>query len=379
MSKLDHLQNMFTAEIGAVDLLLRVPGRANIIGEHIDYCGGRVLPFAISQSMHFVAKRRDDNIVTIKALDMGEQVSFEIGDINKIEGWASYFAQALNIISSQYSLSGLDIYFLSDIPMGAGVSSSSAICVGIITIIDTLYELSLSDDQKVDIASQSEHGIGIRGGIMDQYTILFGKENHALLIDCAEGKHENIDLSDISYKWILLNTNVKHNLAHSPYNDRRSQVEEALKLVNEKSGLQKTFKEINLSDISFISDHPMLKKRLLHIYNEMCRVDQAVNCIRSKSFNELGQLLYESHLSLSQDYEVSCVELDFVCDQLSDDKNVLGARMMGGGFGGSVIALVKEEYESSGVVDDYKSEFNIELNIISIEPRGGLEILTMER
>ncbi len=375
MSKLKYIQDRFATDIGAPDIIIRVPGRANIIGEHIDYCGGSVLPFAIEQSMYFVVRRRSDNIINVKALDVDEEQDFLIGVESDHSGWRSYFSQAIRIISADYTIRGVDIYFLSDIPVGAGVSSSSAICVGIIHIIDRLYNLGLTKNKMVDIASQAEHGIGIRGGIMDQYTILHGQKDNALLIDCNTGTHSLIDISSNPYKWILLNTNVKHKLANTPYNNRRGQVEEALAIINERIQSRKTFTQVSIAEIAVLYDKPLLQKRIKHVYTEILRVRQAVNCITDNNYSALGTLLYQSHKSLSEDYEVSCEELDFVCNELSSDSQVLGCRMMGGGFGGSVIALVQDGFDSLTIEKSYHEKFGLQLDVISVSPSDGVDII----
>lgn len=375
MSKLKYIQDRFATDIGAPDIIIRVPGRANIIGEHIDYCGGSVLPFAIEQSMYFVARRRSDNIINVKALDVDEEQDFLIGVESDHSGWRSYFSQAIRIISADYSIRGVDIYFASDIPVGAGVSSSSAICVGIIHIIDRLYNLGLTKNKMVDIASQAEHGIGIRGGIMDQYTILHGQKDNALLIDCNTGTHSLVDISSNPYKWILLNTNVKHELANTPYNNRRGQVEEALEIINERIQSRKTFSQVSNTDIAVLYDKPLLQKRIKHVYTEILRVRQAVNCITDNNYSTLGTLLNQSHKSLSEDYEVSCEELDFVCNELSSDSQVLGCRMMGGGFGGSVIALVQDGFDSLTIEKSYHEKFGLQLDVISVSPSDGVDII----
>jgi len=375
MIKLQYIQELFNDKVGLPDITLRVPGRANIIGEHIDYCGGKVLPFAIEQSMYIVAKRRDDGLVNVDAIDVSEQTKIVLGEQIEMSGWASYFNQVIRIIEQKHKIGGLDIYFNSDIPIGAGVSSSSAICVGVITIFNGVFNLEISNEEIIDIALQAEHGMGIRGGIMDQYTMIHSKENQALLLDCEIGSHSYIDMTDNPYKWILLNTNVKHDLSNTPYNKRRSQVEEALILINEIKESNHTFKTINDSDIDLLHNRPLLQLRIGHVHNEMKRVEKAVTYIKRKDYQKLGDLLNQSHHSLSNYYDVSCPELNYICNQLGDDNQVLGARMMGGGFGGSVIALVKDGFEGSKVAEDYKIKFGIELDVFSVFPSAGIEIM----
>lgn len=375
MTKLQILRDKFNAWKGIPDLVLRVPGRANIIGEHIDYCGGTVMPFAIEKSMYFAAKKNADNIVNAMALDLDESTTIYIKNTNEYKGWSAYLSEAIQILLSEYPIEGFDIGFNSDIPIGAGLSSSSALCVGIISAIDRLYQLNLSKSKIVDIASQTEHGMGIRGGIMDQYTILHGQENKALFLDCHSSTHTYVDLSTMPYNWILLNTNVKHNLVDTSYNNRRAQVEEALSIMNAKLKSDHSFKDIKVSHLSVLNDTPLLQKRIHHVVSEMQRVQEAIDYIERSDFEKIGALLDASHRSLSEDYEVSCKELDFVCDVLQKDRSVIGCRMMGGGFGGSVIALVRDDFDSQTIETDYSSKWGLQLDVINVSPSRGVQVI----
>ena len=227
----------------------------------------------------------------------------------------------------------------------------------------------------VDIASQAEHGMGIHGGIMDQYTILHGHKDKALIIDCDKETHTLIDLSTMTYKWLLFNTNVKHNLVNTPYNNRRSQVEDALSIIKERTKSNKHFTDITESDIALLNDNPLLQKRITHIYTEIKRVEEAKQSILNNNFHTLGQILNASHQSLSQDYEVSCSELDFVCKVLEENDQVLGCRMMGGGFGGSVIALVQMAFDNQEIKKKYASQFGLELDIIPVVASDGVAVM----
>jgi galactokinase len=375
MIKLQYIKEIFNDKIGHPDIIIQVPGRANIIGEHIDYCGAAVLPFAIEQSMYFIAKKRSDSVIHISALDMEESFCFSLEDDLNLSGWQSYVYNVIKIIGADYNLSGADIFFNSEIPIGAGVSSSSALCVGMIYIIDQMLRLNLPKNLMVDIASQAEHGMGIRGGIMDQYTILYGQKDKALLIDCHNQSHTFVDLSAIKQHWILFNTNVKHNLVDTPYNDRRSQVEEALHLINKRTNSKKQFTDVTESDIALLDDNPLLQKRLRHICTEIQRVEKAKQSIENNDIITLGQLLNDSHRSLSNDYEVSCEELDFICKVLIKNEKVLGCRMMGGGFGGSVIALVEENFNPEHILYKYKRQFNLIADMFEVRSCDGVKVL----
>jgi galactokinase len=375
LTKLQILQDKFKAWKGNPDLVLKVPGRANIIGEHIDYCGATVMPFAIERSMYITARKISGHIVNAMALDFDEFTSIDIGDVKAYKGWQAYLSAAIKIISAEYPIEGFDIGIYSDIPIGAGLSSSSAFCVGIISTIDRLYQLNLSKSKIVSIALQAEHGMGIHGGIMDQYTILHGVKNKALLLDCHSSTHTYIDLSTMPFNWILLNTNVKHTLVDTPYNDKRSQVEEGLSIINRKLMSDHSFMDIEETHLSLLNDTPHLHKRMCHVVSEITRVQKAIDFIERREYEKIGHLLNASHRSLSVDYEVSCKELDYVCDVLQKDRNVIGCRMMGGGFGGSVIALVRDDFDSRKIESAYALKFDIKLDIIGVSPSRGVEVI----
>lgn len=329
------------------------------------------MPFAIEQSMFFIAKRRSDRIVNATALDVAESFSFSIDDV-KTSDWQSYIYFSIHLLKVIYDINGVDLYFNSEIPVGAGVSSSSALCVGIMYTIDHLFQLGLTKKQMVDMASQAEHGMGIRGGIMDQYAILHGQKDRALLIDCQKQSHTLVDLATIPYQWMLFNTNVKHNLVDTPYNNRRSQADEALSIINKRTNADKRFIDIKEYDRDLLDDNPLLRKRISHIYTEIKRVEEVKQNILNNDFHRLGQVLNASHRSLSDDYEVSCVKLDFVCKVLQDSDQVLGCRMMGGGFGGSVIALMDNGFKSREVKEKYATQFGLKLDVIPVDASEGV-------
>lgn len=374
----ESLQNTFEDLFGPPDVFVFAPGRANIIGEHTDYNDGFVLPFAIDHGVWFYGRNNQTDDLNIFARDTQEKVTINLKNINQhIYGWDRFFTQVLQAMSA-YQLQGADIVFGGDLPIGAGISSSSAITCGFVRVLDLLNQLNLGADKIVNTAIIAERGSGVRGGIMDQYTIVNGKKDKAILLDCRSNSHEEIDLKLGNYSMYLFNTNVKHNLVNTDYNNRRAQCEEAVQLI------QKTYKKIEaLRDLD-INDIPTLKeflpevlfKRTSFVILENQRVIDAVAALSHHDFDKLGVLLYESHEGLSADYEVSCAELDWLVEYTRDKNDIFaGARMMGGGFGGCTINLTKTRL-SPKLIDEmsktYFRSFGVHVGIIPISPKDGI-------
>jgi len=271
----------------------------------------------------------------------------------------------------------MDVTFGGDLPIGAGISSSSAITCGCIATINLLYDLQLTSEQMVALAVQAEIGSGVRGGIMDQYTIINGKKDTAILIDCKDNTHQYIDLNMQDHHFVLFNTNVKHNLIHTDYNNRRQECDKAVTLLNAHFRSIQSLRELQLSELYQLENMlpTTLFRRVNFVVQENNRVTKAVENIQTNSFDQLGILLYESHDGLSQMYDVSCDELDWLVQYTLDQDNILGARMMGGGFGGCTINLIKGPLTQSLIQDlssKYFQTFGIQLDIISLTPENGI-------
>ena len=374
--KLNALLQKLKARNLPLSTIVKAPGRANIIGEHIDYCDGIVLPFAIEQSMYFVGVQTRSDQHKIYAEDYQEQW---ISGETVTASWMKYFDQILSVLSQKsLSSAGWKVYFTSDIPIGAGVSSSSALCLGFLSLLNKLNQWELDEELLINLASEAEHGVGLRGGKMDQFAIMKGRKNQALVLDCLDHSYKSCAINRDRFHFVLINSGVKHELANSEYNTRRVKVERALNLVQQEFGEEISYRKIEEKYLDYLaSAHPVEHRRLRHIYSEMRRVESAIQAIKDGETNLLGNLLTSSHNSLRDDYEVSCSEVDFIVERLSEDPSVYGSRMMGGGFGGSVIALLKKpnlESEKS-LREIYQSQFHKNIKVIPVSPNSGLEVL----
>ena len=371
------IRDAFIKHFGQAELIVFAPGRANIIGEHTDYNEGFVLPFAIDQGVWFFASVNGKDEFNIIAADTGENSTlFPHQNASLIYGWEKYFNQVLMAMAAS-PLKGSDIVFGGNLPIGAGISSSSAITCGFVHLLNKMNHLEMSPHKMVKIAVEAERGSGVRGGIMDQYSIFNGLKNKAVLLDCRSNSHEFVDLDLKDCHFYLINTCVKHNLINTDYNNRRAQCDEAVSLLNKYYRPIRALRDLNTDDIpklgNLLSD--TLFKRASFVIQENQRVKDAVHAIKLKNFAQLGELLYASHDGLSQLFEVSCPELDWLVDYTLDDDIFLGSRMMGGGFGGCTINLTSGELNDEKIndlSDKYYDRFGINPEIIPISPEDGI-------
>lgn len=356
------------------------PGRINVIGEHVDYNDGFVLPAAINKYICFAVLESGSSKCTIIAKDLGETYSFDINDELKSTDvmWANYILGVIHQLKSRSNaLQGVNIVFSSTIPMGAGLSSSAALECGIGYMFNQMFSLGLSKEDIALIGQKSEHTfVGVNCGIMDQFASVFGKKNSVIKLDCntLEYEYHKADFKDFSL--LLLDSNVKHTHLTSGYNTRRQEVEAGLAVLKGAYPDVKTFRDCNEQQV--IAQREKLGetnfKRCLFVVQEIQRVLDAVDALEASDFAKLGELMFATHDGLSQGYEVSCEEIDFLVDAVRNDDNVLGSRMMGGGFGGCSINLVKKGSEDAlieRVSAEYKAKFGIKLKPYKIKISKG--------
>lgn len=328
-------------------LVSRAPGRVNIIGEHTDYNDGFVLPASIDKEMVFALALNGTDAVNAYALDLEESGSFELSNIVPTEGWINYIKGVVAETAIKgLSPKGFDVVFAGDVPLGAGMSSSAALECALATGLNKLFEGDLSKIDIVLASQMSEHNYaGVKCGIMDQFASTFGQANKVIKLDCRTKEYEYHNLDITGHKLVLCNTNVTHSLASSEYNTRREQCEAGVEVIKKK------YPEIlNLRDVTVDQIHEfegemdaVIYDRCSYVVEENDRLTRACEFMDKGDLVNLGKMIYGSHEGLSKKYAVSCPELDFLVEQTLEDDNVLGARMMGGGFGGCTINLVKED------------------------------------
>ncbi len=366
----------FTEKFGSPDTVIFAPGRANIIGEHTDYNEGFVLPFAIGQGVWFYAKANISSHFNIVAFDTNEETILTQDNSVLKYGWEKYFRQVLTAFS-EYNITGADIVFGGNLSIGAGISSSSAITCGFVALLNQLNDLHLTADDLVNKSVEAERGYGVRGGIMDQYSIFNGKKNKAILIDCRTNSHQYVDIKMGDHQFYLINTNVKHNLIHTDYNNRRAECEQAVSLIAQNYRQISALRDLTISDlpqIRLMLDDTLFN-RVSFVVQENRRVKQTIQALADKNYEAVGELLYASHDGLTQMYQVSCEELDWLVDYTFDDEQFLGARMMGGGFGGCTINLttgILDHNTISDIEKKYKDKFGIKPDIMMVHCENGI-------
>jgi galactokinase len=329
------------------EVISAAPGRINIIGEHTDYNGGFVLPSAIDRYVTCVASRREDGIVRIWAESFGQEAKFDLEDLeSKQGGWIDYIKGIYWILAQRgASLGGINAYVWGNVPLESGLSSSAAIEVSILNSLDELFGLHLGPLEKAQLAQASENEyIGVQCGLMDQFISVFGKKDRAVLLDCETLDYEYIPLllAQAGLGILVCDTRVRRDLASSDYNRRRSEAAQALEKLTHSQ--VRSYRDVSLEELQ--KRRPGLEeiqfRRARHVVSENERVKSAARALRANDFLELGKLLFHSHESLRDDYEVSCPELDLLYDCGILAEACLGARLTGAGFGGSGIALIQK-------------------------------------
>jgi galactokinase len=351
-------------------LVVKSPGRINLIGEHTDYNHGFVLPAAIDKYIEVAIGKRTDGSIHMVALDLGETIILPIHNLTPhATQWVNYIIGVVdqvfnksqsannNFIGTQNTLTnteittavndtnlsgGFSICIQGNIPLGAGLSSSAAVECAVLFAINELYNLSLSKMEMALMAQAAEHKFaGVKCGLMDMFASLHGQKNKAILLDCASlaFTYYPIELKD--YSIVLFDTQIKHALASSEYNTRRLECEQGLKIIQEKYASVKTFRDISIEQVEACLVSKVYQ-RCKYVVEEIARVQLAVQDLTKGDMQAFGKKMLETHEGLSKLYEVSCPELDFLVEAVSHNENVLGARMMGGGFGGCTINIIKK-------------------------------------
>jgi len=376
---INNVKNTFIRTFKTDPLLIFSPGRINIIGEHTDYNKGFVFPAAINKGIVAAIQKSELDFSTAYALDLDGKVEFNLDKLKPLkEGrWENYVYGVVHEIQNKNKLIGnFNIVFKGNIPSGAGMSSSAALENSIVFGLNELFDLELSKHDMILISQKAEHNfVGVKCGIMDQYASMFGLKNHALLLDCRtiESQPYEIDFKD--YQLMLINTNVKHSLSDTEYNDRRSACKSISKLLSVKA-----LRDATEADLEKIIDKvtPANYQKALYVIQENSRTLKAAKAIEYGDLETLGSLIYQSHNGLSNQYKVSCHELDFLVDQAKANPNILGARMMGGGFGGCTINLIAKtqaEAFAEKVSKAYHREFNKTCSVYFIEISEGTHLV----
>lgn len=373
----------FRDAFGTDPLLVRSPGRVNIIGEHTDYNEGFVLPAAIDKAIYVAIGKRDDHTIKLFSREFGQSHTTTLSDVHPTRGWANYILGVVDQLQKRgYSLGGFNLVFDGDVPIGAGLSSSAAVECAAAYALSQLFELGIERKEITDIAQKAEHSYaGVRVGIMDMFASVFGKKNHVIKLDCRTLEYEYVPLNMEGVKIVLLNTNVKHSLASSEYNTRRQECEQGVAWIREHHPEVASLRDATLEmlDQYVAPKDAVVDKRCRFVVEEIQRLLQGCEDLRNGHLEDLGKKMFATHDGLSRQYEVSCKELDFLVDFVRNNKAVLGARMMGGGFGGCTINLVKEEAINNLIVSAtkaYKKAMGMDLTAYIAQVEDGTSVIS---
>jgi galactokinase len=329
--------------------IVRSPGRVNIIGEHTDYNKGFVLPAAIDKAAWLALAPREDSQVHLYAADLNQSFEADANHPDRLEPmrWPNYLLGVMQqFLQKGFKGRGMDLVLLSEVPIGAGLSSSAAIECAMAYALNELYDAGFERMELVKMAQKAEHEYaGVLCGIMDQFASMMGRAGHAMRLDCATLDFDYVPLRLDGYRFLLLNTNVKHSLASSEYNTRRQECERGVELVKKKYPHVSSLRDVTPAMLAeaVAGEDALVYKRCRFVVEENIRLKEACNDLHAGNLPALGQKMLATHRGLSEDYAVSCPELDWLVEYVKDKPGVLGARMMGGGFGGCTINLVAVE------------------------------------
>ena len=346
---IEYLRNKFRGVFNQEpELIYFAPGRVNIIGEHIDYNGGLVLPFAMNFGTYVLLNTRDDNqvVYTSTNFDYSGECSLDEFPTSESE-WVKYPMGVFSVMSKEFfPSSGNNLLYSGDIPIGSGLSSSASIEVVTAYMLNDNKSCGLSLIEIAKACQAAENGyVGVNCGIMDQYAVAMGKQDRALLIDCDKLDHKEIKAYLGEYKFLVTNTNKPRKLIESKYNERRAECEKALKIIKTRKEV-KNLCELTSEDLklyNYLLKNDVLSRRVKHVVKENERVIETAKALEKSDLTTVGSMMNDSHDSLRDDYEVTGVELDTLVDEARKIDGVLGSRMTGAGFGGCTISLVHKE------------------------------------
>ncbi len=344
-----HSAAVFRARYNsAPDCIVSAPGRVNLIGEHTDYNDGFVLPAAINRCTVIAASPRDDQNLVIHAEDLKSTMMLSLGDLTprKNGAWSNYVAGVALLLQQRGAqLRGASMVIHGDIPRGSGLSSSAALEVASAYALMTLSDLDIPELEVIRLCQRAENEfVGVKCGIMDQFISCLGRKDHALRIDCRSLEYVRVPFP-AGVRLLVCNTGVKRALASSEYNHRREECSEGVrKLAAFLPGIR-MLRDVTPAQLERYASalDPVVHRRCRHVVTENARVEFSVAALKDGRLADFGRLMIESHMSLRDDYEVSCAELDAAVEICTGCEGVLGARMTGAGFGGCAICLVNED------------------------------------
>jgi galactokinase len=369
MNTVNKVEKIFMERFAEQPLMVRSPGRVNLIGEHTDYNLGYVLPAAIDKAIYFAITQRNDRLCNIFALDMNDEYKFTLDDLQSTQkGWPNYLMGVVDqFLKAHHRICGFNCVFGGDIPIGAGLSSSAAIEAGLAFALNSIFDLLIDPLGLVKLAQAAENEfVGVRCGIMDQFINIYGIQDKVLRLDCRSLEYKYYPFTHPNVSIVLFDTNVSHSLASSEYNRRREECSEGVSVIKKYCPEVVSLRDVSVDLIKKSKPfmNPTIYRRCKYVVEENDRVLKACKELERNNLKAFGAFMNQTHEGLKSDYGVSCKELDFLKTLVEDKPKVYGSRMMGGGFGGCTINLIEAngiEEISAYAAEKYKREFNIDL------------------
>lgn len=344
---IQKLQQAFRERYNKEATIIGAPGRVNLIGEHTDYNYGFVLPGAVDKKIYVAIAPNGTNTVNVFANQFNESYSFSLDVTEPHKGWMNYLlGVSYHIQQRGKKIEGVDLLIDGDIPVGAGMSSSAALCSAYGFALNELFQLGLSRMDLAFIGQKTEHTfVGLQCGIMDQFASLHGKKGHVMKLDCRSLEYEYIPFDFPDYKIVLVNSMVSHTLASSEYNVRRQQCEEGIAILKKHYPDITSLRDVEAVELLAHKNElpPIVYDRCEYVVYEKIRVLASCDALKKNDLATFGKLMFATHEGLSKKYSVSCTELDFLVECAQHITGVAGARMMGGGFGGCTINIVQAD------------------------------------
>ena len=383
---ISRVQSIYQLKYGSPDLFAKSPGRINLIGEHTDYNLGFVLPAAIDKAIYIAIGKRNDSEIHLTAADLDESFTVSISELSKSKlDWPNYIMGIVDQIKKLgLKIEGFNAVIAGDVPLGAGLSSSAALECVTVFALNELFVLGLSRMDMVKLAQRAENQfVGLQCGIMDMFASMFGKADAVIQLDCRSMDYHYSPFNQKGIKIVLLDTCVKHSLASSEYNVRRKECELGVSEIQKKYQEVQSLRDVCAQMVDTIKERVDLKvyNRCKFIVEEIKRLQEACIDLEQNDLIAFGKKMYLTHEGLSKLYEVSCIELDFLAAYSKANINVLGARMMGGGFGGCTINLVKEDSVADFIFHAeiaFQKEFNTKLKSYIVSIGDGTSLVSID-
>lgn len=376
--------SVFAAQFGGrPDRIVQSPGRVNLIGEHVDYNGGLVLPMAIDRGTALAARRTDGRTITLWADRFAQRDSFDLGRVNKAgaHDWSDYVrGVAALLLDAGVDVPGAEIAILSDLPVGGGLSSSASLEVGAAMALLALAGATMDPLKVALLAQKAEHEYaGVPCGLMDQFAVAFGKAGHAIRMDCRTMEHQLVPCDHEAVAWVILDSKAPRKLGASGYAKRRKECDKAVALLRKVGLPVETLGDVTIEMLEAHQDRlgETLAKRVRHVVTEISRVVEGSEYLALGQYDLFGRLMYASHRSLALEYEASIDALDQIVASAADTLGVYGCRMTGGGWGGCTIALLAAEavrFFQERVTGSYREKFGREVGYLIAHAGDGVRV-----